>query len=103
MLTETLGWDAVPRNARRRRVKSLKRSSPPSSFRSKGATMRYRPSGAPGQLASEGEEGTSAPKRQATSRILRPCGHKGPIKEKVVAVPAGRVVASGPGWIEVSD
>ncbi|KAJ7015963.1 hypothetical protein C8F04DRAFT_1204093 [Mycena alexandri] len=53
--------------------------------------------------ASEGEEGTPAPKRQAMSRILRPRGRKGPIKEKVVAVPTGRVVASGPGWVEVES
>ncbi|KAJ7033591.1 hypothetical protein C8F04DRAFT_1353861 [Mycena alexandri] len=53
--------------------------------------------------ASEGEEGTPAPKRQAMSRILRPRGRKGPVKEKVVAVPTGRVVASGPGWVEVES
>ncbi|KAF8212651.1 hypothetical protein K438DRAFT_1957269 [Mycena galopus ATCC 62051] len=50
--------------------------------------------------ASEHED-TPAPKRQAMSRTLRPHGPKGPKKEKVVAVPVGKIVASGPGWITV--
>ncbi|KAJ7016454.1 hypothetical protein C8F04DRAFT_1245165 [Mycena alexandri] len=44
---------------------------------------------------------TPAPKRRAISRTLRLAGPKGPKKEKVVAVPVGKIVASGPGWITV--
>ncbi|KAF8187695.1 hypothetical protein K438DRAFT_1764850 [Mycena galopus ATCC 62051] len=50
--------------------------------------------------ASEHED-TPAPQRQAMSRTLRPRGPKGPRKEKVVAVPVAKIVASGPGWITV--
>ncbi|KAJ7236626.1 hypothetical protein C8J57DRAFT_1247614 [Mycena rebaudengoi] len=47
------------------------------------------------------DEDIPAPKRQATSRRLRPRGNKGPHKEEVVALPVGKVVASGKGWIKI--
>jgi hypothetical protein len=47
------------------------------------------------------DEDIPAPKRQATSRRLRPRGNKGPRKEEVVALPVGKVVASGKGWIKI--
>ncbi|KAJ7018960.1 hypothetical protein C8F04DRAFT_1198196 [Mycena alexandri] len=50
--------------------------------------------------ASEHED-APAPKRRAMSRTLCSRGPKGPKKEKVVAVPVGKIVASGPGWITV--
>ncbi|KAJ7035878.1 hypothetical protein C8F04DRAFT_1181910 [Mycena alexandri] len=51
----------------------------------------------PVQAASK-HEATPAPKYWAMSRTLRSRGPKGPKKEKVVA---GKIVASGPGWITV--
>ncbi|KAJ7257377.1 hypothetical protein C8J57DRAFT_1235093 [Mycena rebaudengoi] len=50
---------------------------------------------------SEDDEDIPAPKRQATFRRLRPRGNKGPHKEEMVAVPVGKVVASGKGWITI--
>jgi hypothetical protein len=50
-------------------------------------------------------EDSRAPKRQATGRTLRARRNKGTGKKPVVAVPGGKVVASGKGWvtIEVED
>ncbi|KAJ7216922.1 hypothetical protein C8J57DRAFT_1255123 [Mycena rebaudengoi] len=46
-------------------------------------------------------EDSPTPKHQATSRSLRPRGNRGPRKEQVAAVPVGKVVASGKGWITI--
>ncbi|KAJ7024518.1 hypothetical protein C8F04DRAFT_1192331 [Mycena alexandri] len=42
-----------------------------------------------------------APKRRGMARSLRQCGPKGAQEEQVVAVPIGRIVASGKGWVEI--
>ncbi|KAJ7032919.1 hypothetical protein C8F04DRAFT_1184616 [Mycena alexandri] len=47
------------------------------------------------------DEDTPAPKRRGIARSLRQRGPKGPQKEIVVAVPVGRIVASGKGWVEI--
>lgn len=46
-------------------------------------------------------EDVPAPKRQATTRILRPRGRQGPVKQEVIAIPVGKVVVSGKWWTEV--
>ncbi|KAJ7510646.1 hypothetical protein B0H11DRAFT_1900024 [Mycena galericulata] len=46
------------------------------------------------------DEDTPAPKRQMT---LRPRGKKGPSKEQVFAIPVGKVVAQGKGWITIDN
>ncbi|KAJ7024664.1 hypothetical protein C8F04DRAFT_1301791 [Mycena alexandri] len=74
-------------------------SRPPIAFDNLTGTEEVPPKGR-SRPASEHKD-TPAPKRRAISRTLRLAGPKGPKKEKVVAVPVGKIVASGPGWITV--
>ncbi|KAJ7035734.1 hypothetical protein C8F04DRAFT_1182007 [Mycena alexandri] len=47
------------------------------------------------------DEDTPAPKCRGMARSLRQRGPKGAQKEQVVAIPVGRIVASGKGWVEI--